>query len=498
MKSVSLEARWEAIALTVPLDPNGGSCNIPSLNMTYGINVTLPTPSRTGYEFTGWYQMQGTDNVEVISGVCRLTTDTPLVANWKPIQYTIAYNLDGGNNHALNFGEYNCTQTVTLHAPEKHGYDFLGWTYEGQSEPVLEVIIPEGTMENKEYTAKWRAKTTTVTLDAKGGSVSDTTLRLEYAQDYTLATPTRTGYTFRGWKTADGAEISDGTWTGIEKDVPETLTLIADWQANTYSVTLRDVHLYSNSRTVTLVNYEQDGSDKVMEVEGRWSYNALVPPARDGYLFAGWYTDSTLSTVYDFTSALTGNVTLHAKWVEVNTAFDGVLSLNGQVKNIQLTNEVEKLYAFVAPVRGSVTIYTEHESGDPFIQLYNANMDPLGSKHDDDHGDNGDAEASQLLQAGQVYYVGVGSYGDGTVSLHLETEYDIDGGSIIADGKSGYWYESGQQEEVEIAYDDAFAYTPFRDGFEFTGWRVVGTDTVIRPGDLWKIATDAILEAVWS
>ena len=39
-----------------------------------------------------------------------------------------------------------------------------------------------------------------------------------------------------------------------------------------------------------------------------------TPPMYDGYKFAGWYTDAACQTKYDFTSPVTGDITLYAKW----------------------------------------------------------------------------------------------------------------------------------------------------------------------------------------
>ncbi|MCL2336685.1 MAG: InlB B-repeat-containing protein, partial [Firmicutes bacterium] len=42
-------------------------------------------------------------------------------------------------------------------------------------------------------------------------------------------------------------------------------------------------------------------------------------PTKDGFTFAGWYSDKALTTAYDFTKGITGNVTIYAKWT-ANTA----------------------------------------------------------------------------------------------------------------------------------------------------------------------------------
>ena len=63
-----------------------------------------------------------------------------------------------------------------------------------------------------------------------------------------------------------------------------------------------------------------DGSDVASQ---RISRNGVVKeptaPTKDGYTFAGWYTDKNLTAEYDFTSKVTGSFTLYAKWNEDKT-----------------------------------------------------------------------------------------------------------------------------------------------------------------------------------
>ena len=41
----------------------------------------------------------------------------------------------------------------------------------------------------------------------------------------------------------------------------------------------------------------------------------MPPPSAEGYIFAGWYTDSGLTTAFDFSTSVTSNITLYAKWI---------------------------------------------------------------------------------------------------------------------------------------------------------------------------------------
>ena len=56
-----------------------------------------------------------------------------------------------------------------------------------------------------------------------------------------------------------------------------------------------------------------------------------VDPTRDGYTFGGWYTDEACTQAYDFSTPVTADLTLYAKWTEnaVNPGGNGGSGTNG-------------------------------------------------------------------------------------------------------------------------------------------------------------------------
>ena len=50
---------------------------------------------------------------------------------------------------------------------------------------------------------------------------------------------------------------------------------------------------------------------------------ASVPaaPIKEGYVFAGWYTDELCTNAYSFTTPVTQNITLYAKWIDASAAY---------------------------------------------------------------------------------------------------------------------------------------------------------------------------------
>ena len=183
-------------------------------SMFFGDEATASPTTPSGSNFVG--NIGNTiikNNSNLISGTTYNTITAPaqdliLYAIWEPINYEIMYDLQGGVLYnTTNPTTYNPdTNTITLNNPTKIGYTFLGWTGSNGNTPETTVTIPTGSTGDKTYIANWQVNNYTLTFDANGGNVSTTTKSVQYGQTYNdLPTPTRFGYTFRGWyKTFDG------------------------------------------------------------------------------------------------------------------------------------------------------------------------------------------------------------------------------------------------------------------------------------------------------
>ena len=65
-----------------------------------------------------------------------------------------------------------------------------------------------------------------------------------------------------------------------------------------------------------IVNFNMRGGAPIAEQTVPANSKAVQPanPTHYGYTFGGWYTDETCTNAWDFNTAVTGNITLHAKW----------------------------------------------------------------------------------------------------------------------------------------------------------------------------------------
>ena len=89
--------------------------------------------------------------------------------------------------------------------------------------------------------------------------------------------------------------------------------------------------LFRLSDGINVVLSYGDGSSSSSAV---FKGNKLVKPAdptREGYTFAGWYTDEACTVAYDFDAAVTADITLYAKWTKnaVNPGGNGGSDANG-------------------------------------------------------------------------------------------------------------------------------------------------------------------------
>ena len=71
----------------------------------------------------------------------------------------------------------------------------------------------------------------------------------------------------------------------------------------------------SSSSTVN-VKFDTNGADEIKDITAAKNKTITKPadPVRDGFVFAGWYTDKKLTKEFDFSEKVTANITLYAKW----------------------------------------------------------------------------------------------------------------------------------------------------------------------------------------
>ncbi|WP_256759466.1 InlB B-repeat-containing protein [Cohnella sp. WQ 127256] len=292
--SMILHAKWTLNNYTVTFNSNGGTA-VSSKPVSYNSTITAPTaPTRTGYTFGGWYKEEGLTTAFVFTTA--ITGNTTLYAKWTLNNYTVTFNSNGGTAVSSKPASYNSTITAPT-APTRTGYTFGGW-YKEEGLTTAFVFTTAITGNTTLY-AKWTINNYTVTFNSNGGTtVSGKAVSYNGTITAPIA-PTKTGSTFGGWYKEEGLTTAFVFSTAITGDT----TLYAKWTLNNYTVTF-------NSNGGTTV------SGKTVSYNG--TITAPTAPTRTGYTFGGWYKEEGLTTAFVFTTAITGNTTLYAKWT-INT-----------------------------------------------------------------------------------------------------------------------------------------------------------------------------------
>ena len=294
----TLYAHWTGVKSRVSFDANGGTTSTSSVyvyyNDTYG---TLPTASRTGYNFIGWFTEPAggvhiTDNY-----VVKITTDQTLYAQWKIKTLIVTLDLNGANGYnstmVVNYGDtYGALPT-----PSRPGYTFTGWYTTATGSTLVTSDKTVSANSNHKIYAHWEGDSFYIYFDPTGGTVSETSKWVTNGKLYgTLKSPTRSGYTFGGWYTKVSGGIKATSTTKI--NLNGSSTLYAHWTKEVYTVSFS-----ANGGTV------EPSSTTVLKGT---IFSDFPTPEREGYTFTGWYSASGASgTLITYTTEAD---TLYAHW----------------------------------------------------------------------------------------------------------------------------------------------------------------------------------------
>ena len=290
----------------------GGTVSPATITKAYNTALgTLPTVSRTGYTFVGWFDTSAASGGTQATTTTKVTRTKTWYARWSINSYTFTFDKNGGNTPSITTitKEYNTAvgtlPTCTRNADNTYTYTFAGWFNTSASSGGTQLTTTTKVTSNKTWYARWTStyKNYTVTWDGNGGTPSKSSSSFHYNDALgTLPTATRTGYTFKGWSTSKTGTVNVNTTTKVTANV----TYYAVWTINSYTWTF-DANGGTGDTTKTL-NYNATLS--TLPTASRAS------TAANNYTFAGWFdTDaSTGGTQLTTSTKCTGNKTWYARW----------------------------------------------------------------------------------------------------------------------------------------------------------------------------------------
>lgn len=165
-------------------------------------------------------------------------SSTDLTSIFKTKSYSIKINGTGGT-----FSGDNVTiigGKTTLPTPIRDGYQFLGYSNNQNENADYSVDINDiNQINNKEIYAKWQINTYSISYDLNSGTISGEKSTYNVEEDFTLPTPSKTGYSFIGWTGSNG-NTKQMTVT-VPKGTIGNLNYVANWSANSYLVDVNPI-----------------------------------------------------------------------------------------------------------------------------------------------------------------------------------------------------------------------------------------------------------------
>ncbi len=318
----------------IELDPQGGTLaadvSNPIITKLDGtLKEPLPTPTKTGYTFGGWYLTADCTGNRVTDDA-KFETNAKLYAKWTPITYTVVFH----DNYRKPEKEETSEQTLTYDKEERLSYDDTkikreyyqldGWaeTSDGEivygtNQQVKNLCSQQGA--EKHLYAVWSYQRKTVTFDADGGKIKKDGKEEKQMTVFTQESPintvkakevpvpmTREGYYFGGWYTE-----KDGKGDLVKPDKTE----FTDPRSTVYAY-------WIEFKPVTVTFKCQGGTARIgstdvkeFTMQTKWPGvldGTPTTPSRSSYKFEGWYTAAGVKVDED--TLFLQDATVYARW----------------------------------------------------------------------------------------------------------------------------------------------------------------------------------------
>lgn len=193
-------------------------------------------------------------------------------------------------------------------APSKENHTFAGW-YNGDEKFDFDADTTNAP-NVLNLVAKWDINQYTVQFVSDHGSFADQTI--EHGKPIGTGKPTIPpveGFTFDGW-------YADATYTtefDFTQPITSNTTVYAKWTAKDYEVSFITEHVDAPASQNVKYNGTANDPGKL---------------TAEGYTFIGWYADEAHKTKFDFSTPITGDTKVYAKWEKNAPVLPDTYALN--------------------------------------------------------------------------------------------------------------------------------------------------------------------------
>ena len=411
---------------TVTFNPGEGTVDPTSAKTTNNKLTSLPTPTRSGYTFNGWFTAATAG--EQVTADTVFTANTEIFAQWTLTEYTITLDANEGtlSGGVSSLSTQNNKLTALPAEPTREGYRFLGWYTAADAKVTLETTFSA----DATITAKWE-KLPVITFNAGEGTVTPATATVGADGKLTaLPTPTREGYTFGGWYVGETkVELTD-VYTA-------DTTLTAKWTQNA-PAPQKDTIVVAGSEALLGKNWDTTGTVNVMTKKADGNYELKLTGVVAGNDYQLKVYDKTNDKWYG--DATGNNVTFN-----VTAASDVTVTFNPETKEVKVTGDK---VTFAGELNVSYWAAVGNGSGS---WLNGASWKP-------------EAAANKMTANGKVYTITFRNVAKGTLEVKFAADgawshnFGNNGGDTLAANKLGTAIDAkynGDNFKFENTYDKA-------------------------------------------
>jgi uncharacterized repeat protein (TIGR02543 family) len=261
----TISAKWEKEQHSIYFDSNGGSSVNNITYVQYDEVISLPLPTKSGFNFTGWVvkdnnvtgypKYSGFDYFRMpdLTVVTQQNGSIGLEATWENESYAIYFDSVGGSSVSPKVVSY-LLMPSTYSVPTKNGYLFAGWY---DSTAYTNQYATSSGMPTKEWDkafgttlyAEWTLENYLIFYNLNAGTnnpLNVETYNIE--QTVSLYDPIRDGYEFEGWFDT----VNNNFYAHISLNSTGDRYFEAMWYADEYYITnIGGTHTY-NSRIVVV------------------------------------------------------------------------------------------------------------------------------------------------------------------------------------------------------------------------------------------------------
>lgn len=319
---------------------NGGTTCAPIIITPGSNSFTMPTPTRDGYTFAGWYVDNKTytkswsDYMTEKNNV--ISSNITLYAKWVEVTLAITLDANGGQYPGANVFDYSHGVDLQLPIPTRKGCAFIGWydavdRVDSEFSTGADGIVPGSYEKQGTVTlyAQWDIKCGVLPIEDAGNITLSSNYYMldDSTQDTITFTATAApNFEFKEWQIV-------GNTTKTVTDNPMTHKYTADVEISAVFEGIETNATFNS-------NYPEGPSSDTYETIRYASSLTISPPASyPGYHFTGWFSAKTGG---DRISNRFGEIetypfyidkTIYAQWREGTIATDFEYELVGTVPN---------------------------------------------------------------------------------------------------------------------------------------------------------------------